>query len=79
MSPVTIRDGPALTSGAETHSVTKVPTNHSRFGRFFHKLQYFRQLGTDFAVIFPAMGPQAIGAVLDSLLRICKIAAAPVA
>ena len=42
----------------------------------FYKLQDFPQFLADEAVVFPAMGAQAAGAVLDSLFVIGKAAAA---
>ena len=46
--------------------------------RFFRKFQDFAHFFHDLSVIFPAMGPQAVGAVLDALFRITEAASAPV-
>ena len=42
----------------------------------FHKLQHLAQLLADEGIVFPSVGPQAVGAVFDTLLRVAEIAAA---
>ena len=41
------------------------------FSHFHNELQLF----TNFGVILPAVGPQAVGAILDPIRRICEAAA----
>ena len=42
----------------------------------FHQLQHLAQLLADEGIVFPSVGPQAVGAVFDTLLRVAEIATA---
>ena len=44
--------------------------------RFFRKFQNIAHFFHDLSVVFPTVGAQAIGTVLDSILQIRKAAAA---
>ena len=42
----------------------------------FRQLHHFADLGADIVIVLPAVGLQAVGAVLDAVFRIGKGAAA---
>ena len=55
-------------------------TKKSRFfGLLFCQFHHFADLGADFIVVLPAVGLQAVGAVLDAVFGVGKCAAALVA
>ena len=58
---------------------SKEPSKNQGSLLLFGKLHHIADLGHNFIIVLPSVGDQTVGAVLDAILRIGKIAAAFVA